>query len=326
MNPAVRTAALLALLLPLAACTYSSSRAVYLDTRVNTPLDVPPEMVKPRGDGALALPERARVSVREQEAAREALAGNVRVVRDGAMRWLEVQLPPDQLWSRMLRFWEEQGFEVELRQPDIGIMETDWRENRAGLPRGLLGRLYTADIRDKYRVRVEAGRESGTSEVYIAHRGLREEAFEGVGTQVTTVWQWRPSDPELEVEMLMRLMRFLGLPEDSVAEFGERRAAAARTEDGALRVDAALPVAWRRVGLALDRLGAEFERRDAAAGVYEVRVHPAQSGRYREQDPARAARYAVELREEGGATRVQLRALDGQDARRLADALAERLV
>ncbi|QKT04583.1 outer membrane protein assembly factor BamC [Ectothiorhodospiraceae bacterium 2226] len=318
MTPVLRAATVLAVLLPLVACS-TGQKAVYLDTRSSPPLEVPPEMTQPRGDGALTLPEGVRVGA-TRAGAGESLQANVRLQRDGALRWLEIDAPPEALWPRLVAFWENEGFDIVVHEPEIGVLETDWRENRAGLPRGLLGRMYSADIRDKYRVRVEAGRTQGTSELTLTHRGLREEGFEGVGTQVTTFWQWRPSDPELEAEMLQRLLRFLGLPEQSAARYGETGTVAA-SEAQALRLAAPRERAWRQVGLALDRLGAEFQRRDAQAGVYEVSV---QTPRARGAT-APAQRYHVELQEQGGETRVQVRALDGEGTQPLLDALAERL-
>ena len=72
-----------------------------------------------------------------------------------------------QLWPIVKEFWQELGFIVNVEQPDAGVMETDWAENRArvdsGAIRNFLGRVldsvYSTAERDKYRTRLERGGE-----------------------------------------------------------------------------------------------------------------------------------------------------------------------
>jgi outer membrane protein assembly factor BamC len=100
-------------------------------------------------------------------------------------------------------------------------------------------------------------------------------------------WQWAPgkTDPNLEAEMLTRLMLKFGAP--TVTASGEPVPAAvaatasaggpehARLEkgvDGAkLYVDDPFDRAWRRVGVALDRSGFTVVDRDRSSGLYYVR-------------------------------------------------------
>ena len=99
-------------------------------------------------------------------------------------------------------------------------METDWAENRAKLPqdfiRGTLGKLldsvYSTGERDKFRTRLERTATGGT-EIYISHRGMVE-VYTDTHARTQTVWQPRPSDPELEAEFLRRLMVKLGVAQE----------------------------------------------------------------------------------------------------------------
>jgi outer membrane protein assembly factor BamC len=108
---------------------------------------------------------------------------------------------------------------VNVEVPEAGIMETDWAENRAKIPqdaiRSTLGKvfdsLYSTAERDKFRTRLEKGAEPGTVEIYISHRGMYE-IYTNEGRS-DTKWQPRPADPELEAEMLRRLMVRLGVEE-----------------------------------------------------------------------------------------------------------------
>jgi outer membrane protein assembly factor BamC len=92
-----------------------------------------------------------------------------------------------------------------------------------------------------------------------------------------TVWQPRPSDPELEAEFLRRLMVKLGVPQEQskalvasgVAKTTSRVATVGSTP--VVQIDEGFDRAWRRVGLTLDRTGFTVEDRDRSQGTYFVR-------------------------------------------------------
>jgi outer membrane protein assembly factor BamC len=216
------------------------------------------------------------------------LEGEARIERDGSQRWLVVKGEPDQVWPIVKDFWLETGFIVNVEVPVAGVMETDWAENRAKLPdigviRGFLGRMldmpYSTSERDKFRTRLERGGQSGTTEIYVSHRGMQEVYTSQSEDSKDTRWQPRPSDPNLEVEMLGRLMMRFGVEESrakaqmATGVTAQPRAKLASGADGArtLTLDEQFDRAWRRVGLALDRVGFTVEDRDRSKGMYFVR-------------------------------------------------------
>lgn len=208
----------------------------------------------------------------------------VRVERSGNQRWLAVAMPADKVWDSVKDFWQETGFIIAVERPEAGVMETDWAENRAkigdDLIRRTLGRLldslYSTGERDKFRTRLEPGSAPGTTDIFISHRRM-EEVYTSQNKD-QTAWTARDADPELEAEMLRRLMVRLGADEKraeaAIAEVkAEPRARLAKTDDGSgtLEVKERFDRAWRRVGLALDRVGFTVEDRDRASGLYFVR-------------------------------------------------------
>jgi len=208
----------------------------------------------------------------------------VRVERSGNQRWLEVALPADKLWDTVKDFWQETGFIISVERPEAGVMETDWAENRAKIGddfvRNALGHLldslYSTGERDKFRTRFEPGITPGTTDIFISHRAM-EEVYTSTAKDDTR-WQPRAADPELEAEMLRRLMVRLGSDEKRAeasvaAAKAEPRAKLAKSDDGAgtLEVFERFDRAWRRVGLALDRVGFTVEDRDRSRGLYFVR-------------------------------------------------------
>jgi len=168
-------------------------------------------------------------------------------------------------------------------------METDWAESRVqlqeGVVRDFLGKVFdyfhTTSERDKYRTRLDRTADGSGTEVYISHRGMQELYTTREPTSSTpgqTAWQPRPSDPELEAEFLRRLMVRLGAPGDRAKQLAaggqpQQRAEIVKSNDGTERLQVYEPFdrAWRRVGLALDRVGFTVEDRDRQKGLYFVR-------------------------------------------------------
>lgn len=265
------------------------------------PLEIPPDLRAPNRDDRFAVPggPSGSTTLSEFNASRAGTTRtssgssdvlpkvqNVRLERAGSQRWLVVQATPEALWPVVKEFWQESGFLINVEQPDAGVMETDWAENRAKLPldfvRNTLGKVldqvFSTGERDKFRTRLERGAQPDTTEIYISHRGL----LEVVNNQQSggTIWQGRPSDPELEAEFLTRLMAQLGvegtrahtLVNTAEAKVPDK-ARLVRAADGSSVVDVMEPFdrAWRRVGLALDRVGFTVEDRDRSKGYYFVR-------------------------------------------------------
>src|SRR5690349_1970886 len=59
---------------------------------------------------------------------------DARVARAGNERWLVVKATPEQAWTVCRQFWQDLGFVIATEQPTLGVMETDWAENRAEIP------------------------------------------------------------------------------------------------------------------------------------------------------------------------------------------------
>lgn len=290
----------------LAACSYlpklEGDKIEYKSAGKLPPLEIPPDLTRPSGDDRFAVPDispkgQATFSdySKERSVASSGTAStvlpqqdNARIERSGNQRWLVVKGEPDAVWYVAKEFWQETGFIVTIENPDAGVMETDWAENRAKIPdgaiRNLLGKLldsvYSTAERDKFRTRLERGGEPGMTEVYISHRGMEEVYTTNANDQ--TKWQPRPVDPELEAEMLRRMMVRFGVRQDRAKDEFVRSASAAAAAPvratllkeqagNTLSVNDQFDRAWRRVGLALDRVGFTVEDRDRSKGLYFVR-------------------------------------------------------
>jgi outer membrane protein assembly factor BamC len=260
-------------------------------------LDVPPDLTQLSKDthyavigGSVSASGLKTVQPVATAPAVAALAmGDVRIERTGNQRWLVVNRSADKLWEPVKDFWQENGFLLAMDQQTLGIMETDWAENRAKIPLDfiraslskLLDSLYSTPERDKFRTRLERNA-NGETEIFISHRGMIETVNNAA--KDSTIWQPRAADPELEAEFLRRLMIKLGASEAQaktlVANTNVAKPIATIAVEAGqpvVRIEEGFDTAWRRVGLALDRTGFTVEDRDRKQGVYFVRYVPLNS-------------------------------------------------
>ena len=346
---------LLGLAMALSACSVLENDKIdYKSAAKGSTLEVPPDLNQIARDTRYVVPG-STVSAAAFEAgqaqrpsasasAAPKTIGDVRIERDGNQRWLVVDRPADQLWEPVRDFWLENGFIFTTEQANLGILETDWAENRAKLPqdivRSTLGKvfdsLYSTGERDKFRTRLERSA-NGSTEIFISHRGMIE--VYSTSQKDSTVWQPRPVDPELETEFLRRLMVKLGVSQEQAKAVAATPAAIVPTSRmttvnnvPVVQMDEGFDRAWRRVGLSLDRTGFTVEDRDRSQGVYFVRyVAPTEKKEQgffskmfnRSPDAVAPLKYRIVVRSEGDKSTVSVLNAAGAPE---ASANAERIV
>ena len=255
------------------------------------PLDIPPDLSQLARDTRYAVPggivTASSMTNRNNSSAIASTAAkyvnDVRIERDGKQRWLVVNRSAEEIWPIVHGFWRENGFEYVIDQQQLGLLETEWAENRAKIPQDFIRRtlgkvldgLYSSGERDKFRTRLERNNNGGV-DIFITHRGMREDYSDQIKS--TTIWQPRPSDSEVEAEFLSRLMVKLGISETQAKSSVASQQAQIASTSGLSNLDAnklaisdSFDIAWRRVGVALDRTGFTVEDRDRAQGIYFVR-------------------------------------------------------
>jgi outer membrane protein assembly factor BamC len=305
----LRLTAALALVLAAGCSLFKDKDSEYKGAaaRAAQPLEVPPELTAPTMDDRYSVPD-PRAQTAYSTYSQKTTAGtpaapaaptvlptfkDVRIERYNDQRWLVVKGDPEKVWPVVREFWIEGGYKLLREQPELGVMETDWYEDRAKIPQDFIRRsvgklidgMYSMPRRDKFRTRLEKGVEPGTTEIFLSNRNV-EEIYTS-NTQDATKWEIKPADRELEAEMLMRMMAKIGGGQTTVTTAsapmpGRRGVTAAPASEsrnavlenngtGPLLVNDGFDRAWRRVGLALDRVGFTVEDRDRSKGLFYVR-------------------------------------------------------
>ncbi len=317
----------------------------YRSTVRADPLSIPPDLTQVNQDARYRAPEgtatfseyaqteQQRRSVTDADRVLPQQEG-IRVMRDGDLRWLVVDQPAEEIYPRIIEFWNMQGFTIRNQDPRAGVIETDWAENRAKIPEGWIRRALGAIIdqvfdsgeRERFRTRLE--RVGGRTEIYVSHQHM-EETPTADGT--TFKWVFGQEDPGLNAAMLARMMVFLGTDVDRAqqlvteAEQNPQTPDIRTAEDGTaqLLMDEAFDRAWRRVGVAIDSAGFTVDDRDRSTGDFYVRYLDVDTGVKIEQqnfigrlfgqrNTAEAEQYRINVAQQGAGSRVAVLDAQGQ--------------
>jgi len=281
--------------------TFSGRKVDYKkQSRDVEPLEIPPDLTTTTRDEMMVVPDinTGEGSATFKDYSKERQSNvvamdrvlpkqeNIELIREGDdVRHLVITGTKEQTWEKMREFWLNSGMLIKRENPSTGILETEWAENRADIPQDfvrsalsyVLESFYSAGTRDKYRVRIEESVEPGKVDLFLTHYGM-EEVIEDETTG-RTIWKPRPRDPELEAEMLGRMMVYMGVEDQKakalLARSGVKKvdkAIISRNAQGNSRlvVKETFPRAWRRTGVALDRINFVVEDRNRDDGVYFV--------------------------------------------------------
>jgi outer membrane protein assembly factor BamC len=228
----------------LAACSSGSSNP-YNESRVLADLEIPPDLTVETSDSRAELPSAAvtdgsvsggtgnvdsRVSGGTNNTV-PILADTESIKLEGYadFYWLSVLGSVDNTYQLVKKFWASEGYKLILDEPVIGIMQTEWiyhKEGASDEDKNFISKFLGGDdlssTQDQFKTRVARDSETGATQVYIIHRGtgythvLSTKADDEKNER--NDWGFRASDSELEVEMLSRLMVYLGLERSELDE------------------------------------------------------------------------------------------------------------
>ncbi len=365
VNRALRAAAVVSAIAALTGCNalgvnFSDEKVQYETSTSRAPLEVPPDLNTVTNNDRFAVPARPQIVSANAEAAKARMDAEARgeaptqvlpqtefakVVRDGQFRYVHVTVSPDKVWPLLQDFWASVGLAVKSQDARTGIIQTEWAENKANLPkdiiRATIGKVldvvYDTGTRDQYRARMERA-DDGTTNIFITHRQMVE-VLKGPQEE-STIWQPGPNDPELEAVMLTRLAQMLETELNPAAKPQEQKAIDAMEaikyapvshivegaggKPAAVLIDEPFDRAWRRVGVALDRGGFEVTDRDRSQGLFMINYLDPDYEQKQKQNQgfftnlfskAKAVDpvpYRIRLSEEGDKTRVTVLGEDGR--------------
>lgn len=276
----------------------------YYSNKTVSSLKIPPDLTKPSSQNAFKLSEYVSnieedtINFSKNDAVINkvsqvlATPANIEVKKLGQIRWLIVDKKPDVVWSSAKFFFKSHGFAIKRTDKEIGVMETDFLENRpeipdqsVGLIRSLLKKAtkarYALPIIDKYRIRIEPTDGGKKTEVHLTLNSMEEVITNEGGESENTIWQVRPKDESLETEMLYRFMVYLGgdhaKAREQIAATKKKKQSNVKLVDGIggyakLQFSLSQYDTWEYVGWALDQLGIDIEDKDVKESSFYINI------------------------------------------------------
>ncbi|MCP4878384.1 MAG: outer membrane protein assembly factor BamC [Gammaproteobacteria bacterium] len=282
----------------LSACSFGQDKR-YLNTGTAESLELPPDLTEFDVRSKFDLPT---VFSGDDESVRDrvpvlAKVDSLKLRGSGNLYWLEVEEPVDNLYQMVKSFWAFEGYRLILDEPVIGVMQTEWIYKSEGGNQGgesWFESLFSSDdlsaTQDQFKTRIERAEVDPVNRIYIAHRGteyvhilefgkdyLKDNQNVVAEEDTDNDWGFRAPEPELEVEMLSRLMIYLGLQEAEVMQqvadvkmFSPRASLRMDAEEKSpfLILHDPYQIAWNRVLHQLERMNFEIQSTDFNTGLF----------------------------------------------------------
>jgi len=269
-----------------------------------TSLEIPPDLTTPETQNSFVLSEFVPdikenivgFSNRSDDGVQKILDAptGIKVKKDGEKRWLVINKTPDEVWEASREFLKNEGFVLVKQDKKIGILETDFLENRPDIPeqslgfiRSMLGRAlnqnYVFASVDKYRIRIEPIEEGKQTELFLSLTSMEEVVDDRVvdpTREGVTVWKNKEKDLALEIEMLYRLMIFLGGQDvkNKILQASDiEKKISARVDDGIngyakLIFDSGLIETWEKISWSIDQNNFDLEDKDILEKSFYIRT------------------------------------------------------
>ena len=268
-----------------------------------TSLEVPPDLTSPSYENSFRLSEFASgidtnmVNLTNSEIENNdkkilVAPSDISVKKSGNRRWLEVNKDSETIWKLSNQFLKELGFTIKNSNKKIGIMETNFLENRKPeIPAQTMGFFrsalqatienvnYTLPSVDKYKIRIEP-KSDFITEVYLSVNSMAE-VISGSGNNETTLWQNSEKDYALEAEMLYKLMVYLGgdsaKAREKIISAKENNKVVVNVKDGLngyakLVFNLNLIDTWDNISWAISETNVQIEDRDIKERAFYINL------------------------------------------------------
>ncbi len=151
-------------------------------------------VIPPIADPNAPMPEEFEVPKPADAGAVAAQRNEVKIQKLGERSWISVNAAPSAVWPRLRAFLSERGLNLSVMDPAMGILETDW-----------LSIKEDPSSKDRYRLRLEQGLRSNTTEVHVLQMTVSQ-AVPGNG-QIN--WPAQSVNPQREAWMVNELAAHL---------------------------------------------------------------------------------------------------------------------
>ncbi|MCB1644320.1 MAG: outer membrane protein assembly factor BamC [Pseudomonadales bacterium] len=201
----------------------------------------------------------------------------------GDQQWVFLDTPPAAVWPKIRQFWEAKNIDVQYADPRRGIIESSWVSSSSGsadeifssITSGMAWANATASLQNKFRLRIEAGIRTGSSEVYLE---VKQAPLGAPVNPNTADWNGASDNEALEGKFLSELAYYLGdtindgfsVSRGAMAIRGSRVEILPDAEKPVLRYKLDFDRTWATVGDALENARIAVDDLNRSDQIYYV--------------------------------------------------------
>ena len=180
---------LVLLALVLTSCSWGrfDRRHTYLEARSIPKVKIPAGLDEPEFEDAMVIPavddprhiagKPLNVGLPESFVSSTGV-DRIVIKKLGDERWVFLDAPPATVWPKVREYWEDMHIPLASADPSEGVMVTKWVFARKGdakaiyqsIKNGVTEEDDGVDRREKFRLRIEPGIRSGSTEIYLKQR------------------------------------------------------------------------------------------------------------------------------------------------------------
>jgi outer membrane protein assembly factor BamC len=252
----------------------TDKRTTYRKSRDLPNLEVPPDLTITEGEYSATIPSDEEANTLS-EFQRQRAAGTRKAVGGAVLgggqsdgeQWLALKGTTVDIWPELRSFWEEKGYVLDLDDAELGVLETDWKEEQG--------------VKHKFRIFTEPG-DTGDTILFLSSE--RQELSEDI---------WRDVEPDVASEkaIIRKIsLHFYGTEfEDTSSSIVSNNPSSTNTETSnpepvRLKADVldvgdgksylAIPEeftrAWRDTELVIQRAGYFIQDKSLEKGTYNI--------------------------------------------------------
>lgn len=174
-------------------------------------LQLPPDVAGARGQ-QYVIPDARSASIARSDVLPS--SDSIVLRRDGAVSWLDIQLPVPRLWPELVAFVESRGMALEQNNSMTGMLVTQWvqperRINRAGIFQKLIGSKKNTNKNEVERFAIRLERSGDNSSRVFARYNLLQKGFDGD----KNAWAYENDDELRSAELLSQILVWFGVNE-----------------------------------------------------------------------------------------------------------------
>ncbi len=246
-------------------------RTAYQKSKGLPTLEVPPDLTVTEGEYSAKIPGEESTSLSEFERQRSQNKRQGSVLGSGEAdgeQWLALRGSSLDIWPKLREFWRENEYAIDLDDAELGVLETDWKEDGSS--------------RYRFKIFTEPDETGGTM---LFMSSEKQDLSEGE-------WLDASSDTRMEKNVIRKLnLHFYGTEVPNVASTSNSSKSSASTAPAAtpkpvkpkaeildigdgksyLVIPQEFTRAWREGKMIVERAGYVIEGSDQAKGIYDFR-------------------------------------------------------